>query len=206
MSAVRSPSRPIAAPIPETADLGPKMLALTEREQAFVWHLVCNGGDGSKAAVAAGYSDASEAAKVRAWELRQKPKIIEAIHECGWRLLGSVGGPAIYALEQLVMRPEHPDHFKAVTAVLSRIGFHEKSQIDHHHSGVVELNRTDSALEALAYLKSLDVPREKLVEQFGHSGLARYEKMLEERDAKRSMKVIEHVDTVQPKDDGKRGG
>ena len=48
------------------------------------------------------------------------------------------------------------------------------------------------ALEALSYLKSMSVPREKLIEQFGHSGLVRYEKMLEERDAKRGMKVIEH--------------
>jgi hypothetical protein len=187
---VRAQSGPVKWPIPDEADLGPKMLALRERERAFVWHLVCNGGDGSKAAVAAGYSNASEAAKVRAHELRQKPKIVEAIHECGWRLLGSIGGSAIHALEQLVLRPEHPDHFKAVTAVLSRIGFSEKTALEVHHSGSIDLNHTDAALEALVYLRSMSVPREKLVEQFGHSGLARYERMLEERD--RGVKVIEH--------------
>jgi len=166
------------------------MLALPERERVFVWHLVCNGGNGTEAAKAAGYADVGAACRVRAHELRAKPRVIDAIHECGWRLLGSIGGSAIYALEQLVLKPEHPDHFKAVTAVLSRIGFHEKSQVDHRHTGSIDLNHTDSALEALAYLKSLDVPREKLVEQFG-SGLTRYEKMLDEREAKRGMKVID---------------
>jgi hypothetical protein len=37
----------------------------------------------------------------------------------------------------------------------------------------------------------MEVPREKLLERFGHWGLVRYERMLEERDAKRGMKVIE---------------
>jgi hypothetical protein len=168
------------------------MLALkNDRERAFVWHLVCNGGDGSAAAIAAGYSNSGDAAKVRAHELRHKMRVVEAIHECGWRLLGSIGGSAIHALEQLVLRPEHPDHFKAVTAVLSRIGFSEKTALEVRHSGSIELNHTDAALEALAYLKSMDVPREKLEAQFGHSGLARYERMLEERDAKRGLKMIE---------------
>jgi len=166
------------------------MAALLPRERAFVWFMVCNGGIGYKAAIAAGYSNASEAAKVRAFELRQKPAIIEAIHECGWRNLGSLGLTAISALETLVLKPDHPDHFKAVTAVLSRIGFGEKVLVDHRHSGTIELSHTDAALEALAYLRSMAVPRDKLVEQFGHSGLARYEKMLLERDSK--MKVIEH--------------
>ena len=105
-------------------------------------------------------------------------------------MLGSVAVPAVRALEALIEKPDHPDHFKAVTAVLSRIGFGEKVLVDHRHSGTIELNHTDAALEALAYLRSMAVPREKLVEQFGHSGLARYEKMLQERDSK--MKVIEH--------------
>jgi hypothetical protein len=182
---------PVAKPVPPTAELGPKMQALTVREQAFVWHLVCNGGNGADAARAAGYSDTGEAAKVRAHALRQKVDVRAAMHECAWGLLGGLAVPAARALEALVEKPDHPDHFKAVTAVLSRIGFHEKSQVDHHHTGSIDLNHTDAALEALTYLKSMDVPREKLVEQFGHSGLARYERMLEEREAKRGMKVID---------------
>src|SRR6266436_1019138 len=180
--------------LPAGLDIGPKMAALLPREQAFVWFMVCNGGNATNAAISAGYSDKSDAAKVRAFELRHKAKIIEAIHECGWRHLGSLGLTAIHALETLVLKSDHPDHFKAVTAVLSRIGFAEKSLIDHNHRHTVELSHTDAALEALSYLRSMAVPREKLIVQFGHSGLARYEKMLEERDAKRSMKVIEHGD------------
>lgn len=170
------------------------MMACSAKERAFVWHLVCNGGDGKAAAIAAGYSNTSEGAKVRAFEVRHRPRVIEAIHECGWRLLGSLGVTAVSALESLVLRPEHPDHFKAVTAVLSRIGFHEKTGIDVNVSGTVELSHTDAALEALAHYKALQVPRERLVEQFGHSGLERYERMLEEREAKKGMKVIEHED------------
>ena len=167
------------------------MSELNERERAFVWHTVCNGGNGRQAAIAAGYSDQGEAAKVRAHALRAKDSIRAAMHECAWGLLGSLAIPAVRSLEALIEKPDHPDHFKAVTAVLSRIGFGEKVQINHHHSGSIDVSHTDAALEALSYLKSMAVPREKLVEQFGHSGLARYEKMLEERDAKRGMKVIE---------------
>lgn len=177
--------------LPANVELGVKMQALSQMEREFVWHLVCNGGNGADAARSAGYSDKAEGAKVRASELRSRQRVIEAIHECAWKLLGGLGVKAVASLEALVDRPDHPDHFKAVTAVLSRIGFGEKTLVQHQHSGTVEISHTDAALEALAYLKSMDVPREKLIEQFGHSGLARYEKMIEERDAKRGMKVIE---------------
>jgi phage terminase small subunit len=187
---------------------GPRLLALHERERRFVWAYVVNSisdkrENGSQAARDAGYSDTKEACKVRAHELLHRDDVLDAIQEVAGRELRGLVVPAVMGMARLLDKPDHPDHFKAVTAVLNRTGFSEKTTVEVHHSGSIELNRTDSALEALAYLKSLDVPREKLVEQFGHSGLARYEKMLEERDAKRSMKVIEHVDTVQPKDDGK---
>lgn len=167
------------------------MQALTVREQAFVWHLVCNGGNGADAARAAGYSDTGEAAKVRAHALRQKPDVRAAMHECAWGLLGGLAVPAARALEALVEKPDHPDHFRAVTAVLSRIGFHEKTGLQVDVSGTIEVNRTDAALDALAHYAAMGVPEEKLVEVFGHSGLARYRKMLEEREAKRGMKTIE---------------
>src|SRR5260221_4147151 len=126
---MRAKSLPVLRPVPTDIAWGPKMGALNDRERAFVWHTVCNGGNGAEACRAAGYSDSSDAAKVRAHALRQKSSIREAMHECAWGLLGTLAIPAVRSLEALIEKPDHPDHFKAVTAVLSRIGFAEKSLI-----------------------------------------------------------------------------
>jgi hypothetical protein len=95
----------------------------------------------------------------------------------------------VQKLQQLISKDGNPDQLKAVLAVLNRVGMSEKTVVEHHHSGSVELNHTDAALDSLAFLKSMDVPREKLIQQFGYSGLDRYERML----AERANKVIEHV-------------
>jgi hypothetical protein len=175
--------------LPPAEDFGPKMLACTERERRFIWAYVLNGGKGADAARQAGYSDTKDACKVRAHELLHKERVLEAVHEVGWRTLRGLSLLATLKAKQILERQEHPELAKMIGMVWSRTGFAEKTSHEVHHSGTIELSHTDAALEALAYLRSMAVPREKLVEQFGHSGLARYEKMLEERDSK--MKVIE---------------
>ena len=172
--------------------LGPKMSALTEKQRRFVWAYFLTGGEGAEAARQAGYSDTGEAAKVRACTLLQQDTILQAMHEVAWKSLRGLTLLATVKLERLLRKDDSPDQAKAIFGVLNRTGLGEKMLVEHHHTGSIELNHTDAALEALAYLKSMAVPREKLVEQFGHSGLERYERMLEERDAKRGMKVVEH--------------
>jgi phage terminase small subunit len=168
------------------------MQALTGKQQKFVWAYLLTGGEGAEAARQAGYSDSGEAAKVRACTLLQHDKVLEAIHEIAWKSMRGLSLLATMKVEKILRKDDGPDQLKAAFGVLNRVGISEKLQVSHQHHHVHELSHTDAALEALAYLISMRVPEEKLIEQFGHSGLARYRKMLEERDARSAMKVIEH--------------
>jgi hypothetical protein len=64
----------------------------------------------------------------------------------------------------------------------------EQNAVNLHMTAEVTVNHTDAALDDLKRLMTLGVPREKLLETFGFSGLSRYERMLAQRDGK----VIEH--------------
>lgn len=181
---------------PGWVGFGPKLLALHERERRFVWAYVLNSihdgrENGAKSARDAGYSDVKDGAKVRAHELLHREDVLDAIQEVSGRELRGLVVPALAGLSRLLARPDHPDHRKAIEMVLNRTGFSEKTTVEVRHTGSIELSHTDAALEALAYFKSMQVPREVLLREFGHSGLDRYERMLEERD--RKMKVIEHA-------------
>lgn len=170
-------------------DLGPKMLACSEKERAFVIAYVADGREnGSDAARAAGYVDNDNGAiRVRAHALLHRDRVLEAIEEVGRKVFRGQFGLAVNANRRLLENSDHPDHHKAVQATLSRLGLAEKVGMDVNFSGSVEVNHTDSALNDLRVLLGLGVPRAKLEELFGFSGLSRYEKMLGEQP-----KVIEH--------------
>ena len=160
---------------------GPKMQACSERERLFVWHYVTAGdGNGAEAARRAGYSDKSEGAKVKAHQLLHRDRVLAALEEVGKQMLRGLMIPAINATRKMISDPKHPDHAKAVAQTLARLGFGEKSSIDVNVGGTVTVNHTDEAIEQLRMLKGLGVPREKLEEIFGFSGLSRYEGMLAE--------------------------
>lgn len=171
--------------MPELAALPEPLRDLKdERWRRFVWAYVFNGANGAAAARAAGYSDVAEAAKVRAHALLQRDDIGAAIKALCTKYLFSLAPKAILRLEQLLDDPRHPKHDKAIEMALSRAGHGEKSSVDVRVSGSVEINHTDAALADLRRLKELGVPREKLIEVFGFSGLPRYEKMLALADAR----------------------
>jgi hypothetical protein len=173
--------------------MGPKLSACSDRERAFVWHLLTDAdGNGAEAARLAGYGDKSEAAKVRAHELLHRDRVLSAIEEVGRQQFRSLLVLTIMKTKELLCNPKHPDHSKVVQSMLSRLGFGERSGVDVNVAGEVVVNHTDAAVEQLRILKGLGVPREKLVEMFGFSGLGRYEKMLGEVEG-RGMKVIDHV-------------
>ncbi len=173
-------------------ELGPKMQALPERERKFVWFYLTNEGppNGAQAARDAGYSDSSEGAKVRAHALLHRERVILALEEVGKKAFRGLLGPAVKATAAMIADPKHSDHAKTVSATLSRLGLVERSGVDVSVSGEITVNHTDAALNDLRALLALQVPREKLVEIFGFSGLSRYEKMLVEADAKAG-KLIE---------------
>lgn len=173
------------------AELGPKMQACSERERKFVWHYLQNGGDGAKAARAAGYSDQKEAAKVTACRALQRERVLEALDEVGRRAFRELLVPAVIATRTLIKNKKHPKHAQTVLSTLSRLGLVERTGVDLNMTGEVTVNHTDAAVNDLRVLVGLGVAREKLVELFGFSGLERYEKMLAEQE-RRAPKVIEH--------------
>lgn len=173
-------------------ELGPKMLACTERERLFVLHYlrICGEegrGDASEAARRAGYADPgkhSASIRVRGHALMHRERVREAMFEVGKTEFVGLLLPAVMARKRLVENDKHPDHAGAVNSTLSALGLGERSTLDVNVSGSVELNHTDAAVADLRRLKALGVPREKLIEMFGYSGLERYEAMLAAKEPK----------------------
>ena len=181
---------------PKTIPLMPPLADLPEalqnikddRRRAFAWNYVFGGAQGGPAASAAGYSDHLGADRVRAHHLLQRDDVQAAIAALTTRYLFSLAPKAVLRLEELLDNPKHPKHDKAIEMALSRSGHGDKSTVDVNISGSVTLNHTDSALADLQRLMAMGMPREKLVDTFGASGLERYERML----ASQSAKLIEH--------------
>jgi hypothetical protein len=185
-------------------EYGPKMLACSERERQFVINYLSNGGNAAQAARDSGVPDKGGIyAKVEAFRIMHRERVLDALEEVGRKEFRGLLMPAIIAMRALLERPDHPDHARTAQTVLSRLGFAERTGVDVKVSGEVQLNHTDAAVEQLRILRDMGVPREKLVETFGFSGLSRYERMLEEMDRRsgpalaggagpREMKVIEH--------------
>jgi hypothetical protein len=167
------------------------MLACSDRERKFVWAFLENGcKDAADAARKAGFSDPgphSSAIRVRGHELRHRARVIEAMKEVARTYFGGLLLPAVLAAEDILLNPKHPDHAAMIKAILGSNGLGDRTKLDLSVSGQIEhtiTNRTDAALDSLEYLVSMEVPRQKLIDTFGFSGLARYEKMLLERQRK----------------------
>jgi len=152
------------------------------RRKAFVWNYVFNGANGSAAARAAGYSDVKEAAKVRAHGLLQRDDVNDAIKALCTKFIFSLAPKALLRLNEILDNPKHPKLTKAIEMTLDRAGQCARTAVDVNVSGSVQVNHTDAAIEDLRRLKALGVPRDKLLETFGYSGLDRYERMLDEAD------------------------
>lgn len=169
-------------------EIGPKMQACSERERKFVVCYVFNDdGNASEAARLAGYADpgpGSSAIRVQAHALMHRARVKDAIEEVARLKFRSLLVPTINATKRLIEKSDHPDHAGTVKSMLSRLGFGEKTGVDVNISGEVVVNHTDAALNDLRALKALGLPRERLQEIFGFSGLDRYERMLAVTDAR----------------------
>lgn len=176
------------------AELGPKMQSCSAQERRFVWAYLQNGGkDATAAAREAGYKDAgsqSSSIRVRAHALMHRERVIAALDEVGRKAFRGLLVPAVAAMESLIDDPTHPDHARTVHSALSRLGLAERNSVDVNVSGSVTVSHTDEAIAHLRILRRLEVPRSKLEEIFGFSGLPRYEQMLLEADRKAG-RVIE---------------
>jgi hypothetical protein len=177
------------------AKLGPKMLALSEKQQKFVIAMFTvrpGRGAATKAARLAGFGNpGSSPASIAtiSSRLMHTDAVIEGMREYGEQFLRGAAPAALLALQKMILTPSHKGHERSVSEVLTRVYPAETRQIiDVHHHAV---DHTAEAVAQLRLLKGLEVAREKLEEVFGFSGLARYERLLEIEDAKNSPKLIE---------------
>lgn len=142
-------------------EFGPKMRVLTDKQRAFVMVLVeFPSTSHAEAARMAGYSDASEAAKVRACNLMQDKKIVEAMQEQAGKRLWAISMKASWRVEQLLDSDDESVALKAAGMVLDRVG-HAPQQnitINQHvtdNSGKAIMER----IAALAAKHGLDPAR-----------------------------------------------
>ncbi len=141
-------------------ELGPAMLQCNERERAFVWAYLRNGGNGADAAREGGYSDQHEAAKVQAHRLLHRDRVLLAIDEVGRQAFRTLLVPAVRAAAALIGDRKHHAHANAVFTTLARLGLGEKTE----HKVVVEHTTDDRLLElARKWAGELGVEELKLV-------------------------------------------
>jgi nucleotide-binding universal stress UspA family protein len=193
----RAGKRRELAPLEEIdAQDGPKMQALpTDRHRAFVralYEVRPGHGAGVKAAKASGWgceNSTPQSMATIASRLAHDERVLEAIREEDEKRIRASAPRAIRALSHLIETPSHKDHARGIGMVLDRVHPSEtRHQVDVHHHVV---DHTAEAIAQLRMLKGLDVPRSRLEEVFGFSGLARYERLLEIAEAKNSPKLIE---------------
>jgi len=187
-----------AIELSDGAEFGPCMLALpSDRWRNFVLCFVLEGCTGSEAVRKVGFCKPDSTTETQAkqgYRLLGDDRVQSAILELGRQYLGSLVGTSIKTLNDVLTDPKarHADRVKAAAAVLDRT-LPSQTLVDVKHHHIVELDHTKAAIEALRYLKSLQVPRSVLIEKFGHSGLPRYEQMIDAEDlqAKAVTKLIE---------------
>jgi phage terminase small subunit len=181
------------------AQWGPAMAALpSDRYRAFVlalYEIPRGFGAQTKAAKMAGFGTSTttpDSWKAIGCKLAHDERILAAIAEEDKRRIRASAPRAIRALEYLIEDPDHKGHERAIQMVLDRVHPTEQRHVHevHHH-----VDHDAEAVAHLRMLKSLDVPRAKLEEVFGFSGLSRYERMLEAADAKKEPLLIEGAAT-----------
>jgi phage terminase small subunit len=174
---------------------GPAMAALAnDKQRAFVlclYEVPRGNGAAPAAARMAGFGTSTSSdcsMRVNAFRLMHNPRILAAIAEEDIRRIKTSAPRAIRALQNLIEDPTHKGHERALQMVMDRVHPAEQRHVHevHHH-----IDHDKEAIEHLRMLKSLDVPRAKLEEVFGFSGLSRYERMLAAADGKPDPKLIE---------------
>lgn len=138
--------------VPPESSLGPKMLALTEAQRAFVIALVTTGGgNNAQAAAIAGYGGSDVAQRVAGHHLAHNPKVQEAIREEAEKRLRSGALLGASVLIEVAMDPLHKDRVKAAESLLNRSGLlvetQQKITVEHIDSrSTAEIQRQTLAL------------------------------------------------------------
>jgi hypothetical protein len=177
----------------EPDEMTPELARCTAKERAFIAHYLLLKlerqqvkGPAQDAAEYAGYGHENSKSTTLAKQARQmfqRPRVAQALAAESLLLLRSHGPLLVKKLIEMIEDPA-----TAATARIRAINvgmtfvFPTHQQVDVRHTHTVDIDHTQAALEALRWLRTMQVPREKLVEQFGINGLPRYERALDEED------------------------
>src|SRR6266700_2298789 len=185
----------MSLPIDNTDELGEAMAALTPRDRLFVSFLFQPGTTTAAAARSAGFGapDSTNATFARiGYRKRLQPSVVKAIAEECARQVRSLGPEALRGMREIIADKKHKDRGKMIRFIVEKI---DPSTMLHQHQHDVTVKVEDHQLEAVRSLRllrdQLKVPREVLIEHFGHSGLGHYER-LEREGVGGSPKLIEH--------------
>jgi|SRR5882672_2162455 len=127
--------------------LGPKMLELpNDRWRRFAFLMGHGETFASDAARQAGFSDAGEGCKVRACEMMQDSRVIDAIREVGGKALVALAPLAVREARDILLDKKHPYRGRMIEAIWDRAGYAAKTE----HKVTVEHTVDTSELEALA--------------------------------------------------------
>lgn len=151
-------------PIPDEdiEDYGPAMQALTVKQRLYVFAMMSDPmGNPTRWARAAGYSDASEACKVKGHFLSRSQKVMDAAQEEARRHLNSTGSVlGVGVMMMIAKNKRHKDQLRAAEALANRGVFQAKTE----HKVVVEHIDDTRMLEFANRLATeLGVDRGKLI-------------------------------------------
>lgn len=132
-------------------DFGPAMLALSERQRAFVVQVVHHGVNYARAYHAAGYEGDPTALKNNGSRLARRPDVIAAIQEEGSRAIRGHVATAISTLVEISSGSHYSprDRTRASEALLDRGGFGRQTE----HKVTVE--RPNTVAEQVARIRQM---------------------------------------------------
>lgn len=127
--------------------LGPKMLALpNDRWRRFAFIMGHGELVRADAAREAGFSDVKDGCKVRASEMMQDARVIDAIREVGGKALWALAPIAVREAKDVMLDKKHPYRGRMIETIMNRAGYAEKTE----HKVTVEHTVDMKELEALA--------------------------------------------------------
>ncbi len=119
-------------------ELGPKMLALSEKQRRFVLELVADPlMSRTEAARLAGYQNSNPdgaALRVAGHRLMHDQRIIDAMHEQAGKRLWALSMKAAHRVDQMLDSEDEKIALKAAVAVLDRTGFGAQQNINIHQT------------------------------------------------------------------------
>jgi phage terminase small subunit len=140
-------------------EVGPDMLALTDRQRAFVFHLVDQGGlDHHRAASKAGYKGDTETLRVTGWRLAHDERIGLAMIEEARRRLHATAILAASELHKILEDPTTSKMLKlrGIQMVLNRTGLGSSQTHVVKHEVTVTDEQKIADIQAMAEKLGLD--------------------------------------------------